>query len=53
MRLEKDEREGLRQEVNPSTPRPEGLGLPFDKLKAPSKAAGLRVNPERLFIVPS
>jgi len=27
--------------VNPPTPRPEGLGLPFDKFKAPSTAGGL------------
>jgi len=39
--------------VNPSTPRPEVLGLPFEKLKAPSTAEGLRVDPERrLFTLP-
>jgi len=39
-------------EVNPSTPRPEGPDLPFDKLKAPSKSEGLRVDPERRFSTP-
>jgi len=28
------------------------LGLPFDKLKAPSTAEGLRVDPERRFFTP-
>ncbi len=37
MRLEKEERQVLFLEVNPSTPWPEGLGL-------------LRVNPERRFL---
>jgi hypothetical protein len=32
--------------MNLSTPRPEGQGLPFDKLKAPSNAEGLKVHPE-------
>jgi hypothetical protein len=36
-------------DVNPSTPRPEGRGLPFDKLKALSLIEGLRVDPERRF----
>jgi hypothetical protein len=31
------------RDVNPSTPRAEGLGLPFDKLKAPGTAEGLSV----------
>jgi energy-coupling factor transport system ATP-binding protein len=39
--------QGLSQEVNHSTPRPEGRGLPFDRLKAPSTAEGLEVHPER------
>jgi hypothetical protein len=38
-------------DVNPSTPRPEGRSLPFDKLKAPSTAEGLRVDPERRFFL--
>jgi len=40
------------REVNPSTPRPEGQGLPFDKLKAPSTTEGLRVDPERRSLTP-
>jgi hypothetical protein len=36
--------------VNPSTPWPEDLGLPFDKPKAPSKFEGLRVDPELGFL---
>jgi hypothetical protein len=36
--------------VNLSTPRAEGRGLPFDKLKALSKAEGLKVNPEPRFL---
>jgi hypothetical protein len=46
--------------VNPSTPqhnpstalRTSCWGLPFDKLKAPSKAEGLWVDPERRFLSP-
>ena len=37
------------RKVNPSTPRPEGLALPFDKLKGMTAAEGLRVDPERHF----
>jgi hypothetical protein len=40
----------LHRKVNPSTPQDEGLGLPFNKLKAPSKAEGFRVDPERRFL---
>ncbi len=42
----------MRKEVNPSVPRHKCRGLPFDKLKAPSIAEGLRVDPERRFLSP-
>jgi hypothetical protein len=35
--------------ANLSTPRPEGRALPFDKLKAPSTAEGLKVHPAPRF----
>jgi hypothetical protein len=38
--------------VNPSTPRHICRGLPFDKLKAPSIAEGLGVDPEWRFPSP-
>jgi hypothetical protein len=38
--------------VTSSTPGTNGLGLPFDKLKALSAAEGLRVDPERCFSAP-
>jgi hypothetical protein len=42
------------KKANLSTPRPEGQGLPFDKLKAPSTVEGLEVHPEpRLSTLPS
>jgi hypothetical protein len=40
------------EEVNPSTHHHKCWGLPFDKLKAPSTAEGLRVDPERRFFTP-
>jgi hypothetical protein len=36
--------------VNPSTPQHKCWDLPFDKLKAPSRAEGLRVDPEWRFL---
>ena len=33
-----------------STPRSEARGMPFDKLKVPSIAEGLRVDTERRFL---
>ena len=39
--------------MNLSALRPEGQGLPFDKLKPLSKAEGLKVHPEPRFITPS
>jgi hypothetical protein len=41
-----------RRKVNPSTPQYKSWGLPFDKLKAPNAAKGLRVDPERRFLTP-
>src|SRR5512136_403744 len=38
--------------ANPSTPRSEGLGLPFDKLKAASATERLRADPEWRFFTP-
>jgi len=32
----------LPPEINPSTPRSEARGMPFDRLKAPSEIEGLR-----------
>jgi len=38
-----------KRRVNLSAPQPEGWGLPFDNLKAPSTAEGLKVHPEPPF----
>jgi len=42
----------MMKEVNPPTPRYKCRGLPFDKLKAPSEAEGLKVDPEWRFPSP-
>jgi hypothetical protein len=39
----------LSEDVNLSAPRYKSGGLPFDKLKAPSTAEGLKVDPECRF----
>jgi hypothetical protein len=41
-----------RKKANPSTPQQKRWGLPFDKLKAPSIAERLTVDPERRFFTP-
>jgi inosine-uridine nucleoside N-ribohydrolase len=50
---EEGDRYGQTAEVNLSTPRPEGRGLPLDKLKALSKIEGLKVHPEPRPFTPS
>jgi hypothetical protein len=42
-------RENTKQNQPFDFPRSKALGLPFDKLKAPSTAEGLRVDTERRF----
>ena len=44
---------GVWTQVNPSTPRPESQGLPFDKLKTPSTAEGLKGDAEPRLLTPS